>query len=1175
VVNNNNDGGAGSLRAVIANACPGSTITFASSVVGTINLTSGELLIDKNLTINGPGANLLTVQRSAAAGNFRIFHITSGGFNIISGLTIANGNPADFGGGIYNQNGGALTVTGCAISGNSAIKNGVFPSSGGGIYNFNSTLTLINSTISGNNATGSGGGIDNNNGLLTVTNSTISGNFASTGDGGGGIYNGAGTANLANSTISGNSTNRSGGGINNSIGTVNVRNTIIAGNTATSSGPDFNGALTSQDFNLIGNASGATINPAQTSDQIGNAGSPINPLLGSLANNGGPTPTHALLAGSTAINRGDSSGSITDQRGFTRAVGSSPPPYLGGGDGGDIGAFEAQAPSAVTLVGFTAIARDNSVLINWQTGFEVSNLGFYIQRDDGSGAPARITDLIAGSALFAGASTSLTAGRDYSWRDKRPFEKGTRYYLEEVDLDGTSRFHGPVFVEATGDRGRGTADEAANSPTVSELNESDSVQQAPSPLEPKAKLRKPNEASLQVQGLIASQPALKFAISAEGLYRVTRDELVSAGLDPNTDPRRLQLFVDGKELAMQVAGEEDGKLDAVDYIEFYGIGINSNYSNSRVYWLTAGASAGRRIGNVSGPEGKLSPSSFAYTVERKDRTIYFASLLNGDAENFFGPVIAGSSISQPIFAPQVANLPGVDATIEIALQGVTSAVHLVRIDLNGFEVGRLSFNGQAHSVKSIMLSQSLLHEGANTFTLTRLGDNSDISLVDYLRLTYQHAFVADNDSLRITCDAGEKLSIADFSSDKVRAFDVTDFGKVQEVEAKAEPSKSNGGYVLTFNAPGSGSRTLLAVADSQLKHAVAFADQPSSWRTRHAGVDFVIITRHEFLPALEPLRALRHGQGLSVAVVDVEDIYDEFSYGQKTPQAVQDFLSFATAYWKTPPRYLLFAGDASLDPKNYLGLGDFDFVPTKLIDTNYLEAASDDWFASFSGETLASMSIGRLPFRTLSEASTMIKKIVGYELSSPLQEALLVADANDGFNFELASDQLRPLIPADLRVQQINRGRVDAATAKSQLLAAIARGQKVVNYTGHGSANQWRGNLLTGDEARALRNGDRLPLFVMMTCLNGYFQDAAVDSLAESLLKSEAGGAIAVWGSSGMTLPGGQAVLNQEFFRSIFGSGRAGPMMLGDAILRAKAAVSDTDIRRTWVLLGDPTMRLR
>jgi hypothetical protein len=215
--------------------------------------------------------------------------------------------------------------------------------------------------------------------------------------------------------------------------------------------------------------------------------------------------------------------------------------------------------------------------------------------------------------------------------------------------------------------------------------------------------------------------------------------------------------------------------------------------------------------------------------------------------------------------------------------------------------------------------------------------------------------------------------------------------------------------------------------------------------------------------------------------------------------------------------------------------------------------------------------------RTAEEAGAMVKKIVGYDSSEPLQSMVLVADINNGFDFESAASELRGLIPANLRVEQINRGQVDPATAKSTLMDAIMRGQKVVNYMGHGSLNLWAGSLLTNEDARSLTNGERLPVFVMMTCLNGYFHDPALDSLAESLLKAEQGGAVAVWTSTGMTTPVEQSVLNQQLYRLLFATGNANgqALTLGEATTRAKAAVNDGDIRRTWVLLGDPTMRMR
>ena len=369
VVSNTNDSGAGSLRDVIANVCNGSTITFASNVRGAINLTSGELAFNKSLAINGPGANLLSVQRSSAAGiaaAFRVFNIGSGVFNpgytanaSISGLTIANGivpGGFDFGGGIFSN--ATLTLSGVTLSGNSA-------GFGGGIANIG-TLNLTNSTIS-NNSADTGGGIHGS--ILNCVNSTISGNTART-DNAGGIN--VGTVSLINTTVVHNSAAGTGGGLNIFSGnSVRARNSIIALNTA-ASGPDVSGPLTSDNFNLVGNASGGTITPSQFADQLGSAVGPIDPLLGPLKDNGGPTFTHALLSGSPAIDKGHSSGFATDQRGFTRPSNFLDITNAQGGDGGDIGAFEVPAPASVTTL------ANISTRLRVETGDNVLIGGFIV-----------------------------------------------------------------------------------------------------------------------------------------------------------------------------------------------------------------------------------------------------------------------------------------------------------------------------------------------------------------------------------------------------------------------------------------------------------------------------------------------------------------------------------------------------------------------------------------------------------------------------------------------------------------------------------------------------------------------------------------------------------------------------------------------------------------------------
>ena len=403
IVTNSNDSGAGSLRAIILSACPGSTITFdmtPGNVTSPINLTSGQLLIDKSLTIQGPGANLLTVQRSLAGGtpDFGIFN-TQSGTVAISGLTVSNGN---VGGGIFNS--GTLTLTNSTVSGN---KSSAF---GGGVFNQNSgTLTLTNSTVSGNTASSGGGIFNQSGGTLTLTNSTVSGNGS--GGVGGGIVNG-GTLTLTNNTVSGNTAGGVGGGIFNSGGTVTLHNTIVAGNFqgAGAAANDIVGNTvdSSSSFNLIGTGGSGGLTNGVNNNLVGVADARLAPL----ANNGGPTQTHALLAGSPALDAGNNAAvtnppfsgvaPFTDQRGtgFSRIVDG---PDADTTDTVDIGAFEAQV--SVEDITDKATNEDTQLQFTFNVGGAASITGVTATSSNTALVPNNVGNI---ALTGAGSTRTLT-----------------------------------------------------------------------------------------------------------------------------------------------------------------------------------------------------------------------------------------------------------------------------------------------------------------------------------------------------------------------------------------------------------------------------------------------------------------------------------------------------------------------------------------------------------------------------------------------------------------------------------------------------------------------------------------------------------------------------------------------------------------------------------------------
>lgn len=831
------------------------------------------------------------------------------------------------------------------------------------------------------------------------------------------------------------------------------------------------------------------------------------------------------------------------------------------GDAGSIASWCLTITAGPTLARFTSASatasNDGKVNLKWKTGYEIDNLGFNVYRDE-AGERVRVNkQIIAGSALVAGQGTAMSSGRNYSWRDDSA-KSNSQYWVEAVGVDGTTTLHGPVSPVYS----PGKSDFETQSATLSDLSRNGGATDA----------NDITTSGVVIEAGASGQSALKLSVKQTGYYRVTQPELVAAGLSPGVNPRKLQLFEDGNEQPIVVQGERDGQFDSGDSLEFYATASSNSYTDARVYRLVAGSKKGLRVKTAPEANGAGSAESFLFTNELREKNIYYSALRNGDQENFFGAVVAREPVTRTLKLQNVAGSAPDSATLEVSLQGITTASHNVRVSLNGADVGAVIFNGQTASVARIAVSQSSLKEGDNSVQLIAEGGELDVSLTDAIQVSYWHSYAADNNALQFTARAGEKVTIAGFSNSAIRVIDLSEAEKGGVIELTSLVSTNGNGHSVTVSIPGTGTRTLLAFASDQMKRPSAIrADVASDWRQKGNKADLVIITRKDLIPALEPLKAHRESQGLRVAVVDIDDVYDEFSFSNKNPQAIRDFLANATSKWKVKPRFALFAGDASLDPKNYLGAGDWDIVPTKLIDTQFMEAASDEWFADFNEDGLAELAVGRLPVRSAQEMSTVVAKIIGYDNSSPAESLLLVADANDTFNFEGASDSLRALIPSDLKALAISRGTMDDETARAQLLNYINQGQRVINYIGHGNLNVWRGELFTSDDANSLTNSQHLSLFVAMTCLNGYFQDATGESIAEALMKAPHGGAVAAWASTGMCDPGEQGTLNQEFYRLLFG----GKLTVGEAAMKAKSAVKDKDVRRTWVVIGDPTTRLK
>jgi len=412
-----NDSGAGSLRQALIHAAanPGpDTITFTGSTF-TITLTSGELTYlggaGNDLTIQAPGNSRLTIN---GGGVSRVFNINSAANITLDGLTITGGNVSggSSGGGILKQGAGQLTLLNSTLNANSAGNNG------GGIFNDSGSTSIVtNSTISGNSAGNNGGGIENN-GTLTVNNSTITGN---------------------NTTATG-----VGGGINNT-GTANVNNTIVAGNTtALIPFPDVRGTFSSNNRNVIGNTAGSS--GFGGTDDIG---SDVATVINTLADNGGTTQTHALVAGTSpaidAGNNGDVPGGITtDQRGtgFDRISNGTV----------DIGAYEVQAPD----IAIASPAIAGASVLQGTTNHILYQLDLAVTTDDAQLTGATFTtggsyisaDIVPSSfELFYSTDTTFDAG-DASLGTKAVVTSGSNLAFTGLSQTINNGTTGTLFLVA-------------------------------------------------------------------------------------------------------------------------------------------------------------------------------------------------------------------------------------------------------------------------------------------------------------------------------------------------------------------------------------------------------------------------------------------------------------------------------------------------------------------------------------------------------------------------------------------------------------------------------------------------------------------------------------------------------------------------------------------------------
>ncbi len=831
------------------------------------------------------------------------------------------------------------------------------------------------------------------------------------------------------------------------------------------------------------------------------------------------------------------------------------------------------APTMVKLDKFEAYFDGNNVVVEWSTGDEAGNLGFNVYRQS-KGQKELLTNApVAGSALKTTVDLKVK-GNSYRWIDKQS-DVGSVYYLEDIDVNGTRTMHGPIHpnVKFDFDYTKQNSSKLLTDLIKTEVRstQKEFVGDVSSTGFENDSLRILNSNSnSDKQREVAAMSGVKLFVKDAGWYRIELNSLAQAGFDTNSDKSNWQLFANGIEIPMQIGYNRYSDSSTV---EFYGQGVDTNATDEQVYYLVRGEEAGLRLSTKKGgnAEGPASAESYETTVQRKDRSLYLSSLLNGEKENWFGPIISTSSET---LQDLTANNPfddGVNqARLQIKLQGLTNVNHLVSVSFNNVLIGTSSFVNKDNETFEFDIPMSLVVDGQNLVGLQSVGEGSDFSLVDSVSLRYSRRYVAKDDYIHFVVPAGQTVRIGGFSDGDISILELDNGKPVRELGIESE--KVNGTPGLSL-AAADYNRELIAVDRFTYSGSISRieANNPSTWNASSNEADFVIITPNSLKDQAEVLADMRQSQGLKTVVVDIEDIYDEYNFGRRSAQAIKEFLQDASSNWTQQPGYVLLFGDSSYDQRNYLNQIARDLIPTKLIDTQFMETSSDGWLADFDNDGVEDMSLGRIPVVNTAEATQMVAKLGRYDQQ---EERLKTTDLLIADNFfEGYSNYLESFLPEDTEAVRVDRSQMSDVQMRARILLEIKENPMVVTYTGHGATGIWvNANVLKQTDVSEFSN-DKLAFFMLMTCLNGFTHNPYGDSLAETLLKAE-NGAIAVWASSGSTYASGQIFMSQKATQDLFAD-TDNSSSVGDLTRAAKLTTSDMDARRTWQLIGDPTIVIK
>ena len=679
-------------------------------------------------------------------------------------------------------------------------------------------------------------------------------------------------------------------------------------------------------------------------------------------------------------------------------------------------------------------------------------------------------------------------------------------------------------------------------------------------------------------------PTVRFVVAADGLYRVTYEDLKAAGIDMGK-VALAQLALFDRAGAVPVRIDGTGTFGPGEAVEFYGKAADSLYSDRNHYTLRVDPGAALRASDDNTPSSQLRNPVTVYnaTARVERQTLYNPAAPGSDpwyAEDvmaLFSPGAAAYTLTltDPVPSAGTARL-GVD------LWGITDwpgkdPDHHVIVSLNGTELADAEFNGADANPIDVEIPADVLAAGDNRIDLDLPLDQGieyDIVGLNSYQITYPRRLLAQDGRLSFRGAAAQAFTVGSLPASDVSVYRLR--GNRLERIAKPTVTGTPGSYSVTFAGANEAADYVVATAARKLKPEILPAPPRADIFAGEA--EYLVITHPDFAAGVAPLVDHRRAQGLSAQVVDVDQVYENLSNGMVDPEAIRQYVAYAARQKGT--KYVLLVGGDTYDYKNYLGLGSLSFIPSLYTEAGAVRfVPADPLYGDVDNDWIPDVPVGRLPVRTSAELSATVAKTLAYEAKNYGRTFLAAADAYDPYeriSFSQISHQLLDGLglSGGWTVQHADIDELGVPVARAKVIDTLNAGVAFAQYFGHSSYNVWSFSILfASPHAMQLQNAGRPAVVAQWGCWNNYYVHPTINTLGHALMVAGDKGAAAVLGATALTDSQSDIELGERYLPRIVQPGAT----IGDALLAAKRDLAQQhpemrDVIVGWTILGDPAL---